>query len=142
MVHKYVGQFVKSDWDDTMMRTGWSPNSTYSYFWYLFVELAVVTPVEWRNFVSLVPAAKKSKLGPIFSINICVMYILSVEKQKTGQKTGKNSPKRMFFSSPPTSWLSLDRFWPGQNPFDSIITYSNWFMRQSGWTEFVVGKVD
>ena len=37
----------------------WSPNSTDLYFWYLFVELmAVVTPVEWRNFVSVVPAAK------------------------------------------------------------------------------------
>ena len=29
----------------------WSPNSTDLYFWYLFVELAVVTPVERRNFV-------------------------------------------------------------------------------------------
>ena len=44
----------------------WSPNSTDLYFWYLFVELAVVTPVEPRNFVSVVPAAKKGKLGPIF----------------------------------------------------------------------------
>ena len=44
----------------------WSPNSTDLYFWYLFVELAVATPVEPRNFVSVVPAAKKGKLGPIF----------------------------------------------------------------------------
>ena len=42
--------------------SSWSPNSTDLYFWYLFVELAVVTPVERRNFVSVVPAAKKSKI--------------------------------------------------------------------------------
>ena len=74
-------------------------------FGFLFVELAVVTPVERRNFVSVVPAAKKSKLGPIFLKNIRVMYILSVKKQKTGQITGKNPPKWTFFSAPPTSWL-------------------------------------
>ena len=79
-------------------------------FGFLFVELAVVNPVEWRNFVSVVPVAKKRKLGPIFSKNIRVMYILSVKKQKTGQKTGKNPPKKMIFSAPLTSWLSLDRF--------------------------------
>ena len=106
------------------MGGSWSPNSTDLYFWYLFVELAVVTPVERRNFVSVVPAAKKSKLGPIFLKNIRVMYILSVKKQKTGQKTGKNPPKRTVFSAPPTSWLSLDRFWPGQNPFEQILTRS------------------
>ena len=31
----------------------------------LFVELAVVTPVEWRNFVSVVSEARKSKPGPM-----------------------------------------------------------------------------
>ena len=62
----------------------WSPNSTDLYFWYLFVELAVVTPVEHRNFLSVVPAAKKSKLGPIFCQNIRVIYKLSVKKQETG----------------------------------------------------------
>ena len=30
-----------------------------------FVELAVVTPVEWRNFVSVVSEARKSKPGPM-----------------------------------------------------------------------------
>ena len=59
--------------------------------------MAVATPVEPRNFVSVVPAAKKGKLGPIFFLNIRVMYILSVKKQETGQKTGKNSPKKVFF---------------------------------------------
>ena len=56
--------------------------------------------MEPRNFVSVVPAAKKGKLGPIFFLNIRVMYILSVKKQETGQKTGKNPPKRGGFSSP------------------------------------------
>ena len=56
--------------------------------------------MEPRNFVSVVPAAKKGKLGPIFFFNIRVMYILSVKKQRTGQKMGKNPPKKVFFSSP------------------------------------------
>ena len=53
----------------------WSPNSTDLYFRYLFVELAVATPVEWQNFVSVVPAAKKNQLGPIFFLNIRVIYL-------------------------------------------------------------------
>ena len=55
--------------------------------------------MEPRNFVSVVPAAKKGKLGPIFFLNIRVMYILLVKKQETGQKTGKNPPKKVFFSA-------------------------------------------
>ena len=40
-----------------------------------------------RNFVSVVPVAKKRELGPIFfSQNNRVIYKLSVEKQETGQK--------------------------------------------------------
>ena len=45
---------------EVMVDGSWSPNSTDLYFWYLFVELAVATPVEPRNFVSVVPAAKKA----------------------------------------------------------------------------------
>ena len=67
----------------------------------------MVTPVERRNFVSVVRAAKKSKLGPIFFQNIRVIYKLSMKKQKTGQKTEKKPPKKVFFPAPPTSWLSL-----------------------------------
>ena len=63
--------------------------------------------MEPRNFVSVVPAAKKGKLGPIFFLNIRVMYILSVKKQETGQKTGKKPPKKVFLSAPLTSWPSL-----------------------------------
>ena len=76
------------------------------------VELAVVTPVERRNFVSVVPVAKKSKLGPIFFQNIRVIYKLSMKKQKTGRKTNKNPPKKVFFPAPPASWLSLAGYGP------------------------------
>ena len=110
--------------DLTLAKISWSPNSTDLYFWYLFVELAVATPVEPRNFVSVVPAAKKGKLGPIFLKNICVMYIPSVKKQRTGQKTGKNPPKKVVFPAPPISWLSLDRFWTGQNPFKQTLSWT------------------
>ena len=61
--------------------------------------------MEPRNFVSVVPAAKKSQLGPIFfSQNIRVIYKLSVKKQETGQKTGKKPPKKVFLSAPLTNF--------------------------------------
>ena len=96
----------------------WSPNSTDLYFWSLFVELAVATPVEWRNFVSVVPAAKKSQLGPIFFQNIRVIYKLSVKKQETGQKTGKKPPKKGVFISSSDQLAepghkSCQLLWPG-----------------------------
>ena len=72
----------------------------------------MVTPVERRNFVSVVRAAKKSKLGPIFFQNIRVIYKLSMKKQKTGQKTVKKPPKKVFFPAPPASWLSLAGYGP------------------------------
>ena len=55
--------------------------------------------MERRTFVSVVPAAKKNKLGPIFSKNIRVIYKLSVKKQETGQKTGKNPPIKTLLSA-------------------------------------------
>ena len=58
-----------------------------------------MTPVERRTFVSVPPAAKKNKLGPIFWKNIRVIYKLSVKKQETGQKTGKNPPKKTLLSA-------------------------------------------
>ena len=54
---------------------------------FLFVELVVATPVEWRTFVSVVCTATKSKLGLISFQNIRVMYMKTVQKHKTGQKT-------------------------------------------------------
>ena len=60
----------------------------------------MATPVERRNFVAVVPVAKKRKLGPIFFLNIRVVYKLSVKKQETGQITGKNPPKKGVFIRP------------------------------------------
>ena len=87
--------------------SSWSPNSTDLYFWYLYVELAVVSPVERRNFVSVVPAAKKSKIKPFSFQNIPAMYIYKAQKQGTGRKMGKNPPKKGVFLAPLASWLSL-----------------------------------
>ena len=56
-------------------------------FGFLFVELAVVTPVEHRNFVSVVSEARKSKRGPMSIQNIRVKYIKTVSKQKIGRKS-------------------------------------------------------
>ena len=55
--------------------------------------------MERRTFVSVVPAAKKNKLGPIFSKNIRVIYKLSVKKQETGQKKDKSPQKNAFLSA-------------------------------------------
>ena len=44
----------------------------------LFVELPVVALVERRNFVSVVPATRKRKPGPMSFQNIRVMYIQTV----------------------------------------------------------------
>ena len=72
-----------------------------------FVELAVVTPVERRNFVSVVPAAKKSKIRPFSFQNIPAMHMYKAQKQGTGRKMGKKPPKKGFFLAPPATWLSL-----------------------------------
>ena len=84
-------------------KSSWSPNSTYLYFWYLFVELAVATLVEQRNFVSVVPAAKKSKIRPFSFQNIPAMYMYKAQKQGTGRKMGKNPPKKGVFLAPPAT---------------------------------------
>ena len=62
------------------------------------VELVVATPVEWRTFVSVTPAATKSILDSFLFQNILSMYILSMKQQKTGQKTDKNPTKKPVFS--------------------------------------------
>ena len=40
------------------------------------------------------------------------IYKLSVKKQRTGQKTGKNPQKKVVFPAPPISWLSLSQKGP------------------------------
>ena len=59
-----------------------------------------MTPVERRNFVSVVPVAKKSKLSPFSSQNILFIYKFSAQKQFTGRKMGKNPTKKGVFSRP------------------------------------------
>ena len=94
-----------------MFGCSWSPNSTV---FLIFVELAVVTPVERRTFVSVAPATTKSKLGPIFFLqNIFLLYILLVKMQKTGQKTDKNPEKNCFFSSPSGHLAEFHLIWAG-----------------------------
>ena len=97
--------------------SSWSPNSTV---FLIFVELAVVTPVERRTFVSVAPATRKSKIGPIFFQNIFLLYIFLVKKQKTGQKTAKNCQKKLFFLAPPAIWLSSTWFGPDHIRSDLI----------------------
>ena len=75
-------QIVKTAFDPPRDPPSWSPNSTV---FLIFVELAVVTPVERRTFVSVALATTKSKLGPIFFQNIFLVYILLVKKQKTAK---------------------------------------------------------
>ena len=60
------------------LRTSWSPNSTDLYFWHLFVE-----------FVSVVPAAKKSKLGTVFFFKISALYTNCPWKSKKRAKAGQ-----------------------------------------------------
>ena len=78
-------------------------------FGFLFVELVVTTPVEWRTFVSVTPAATKSILDSFFLQNILFMYILSMTQQKAGQKTDTNPKKNMF--------LQFYLIWPCPNLF-------------------------
>ena len=93
--------------------------------------------MEWRNFVSVVPAAKKSKLGPISFQNIRVLYKQSVKKQETGQKKGKNPPKKGVFISP-TSWLSF----ASKVGNSSLATFEAWPEKlatfEASWSEGLI----
>ena len=67
-------------------------------FGFLFVELVVATPVEWRTFVSVTPAATKSILDSFFSSKILSMYIMYMKQQKTGQIKQIKTLKKPFLS--------------------------------------------
>ena len=49
--------------------------------------------MEWGNFVSVVPAAKKSKLGPFSCQNILSMYIRYIGPEA---KNGQKYPKKVL----------------------------------------------
>ena len=65
--------------------------------------------MERRNFVSVVPAAKKSKLGPIFSVSKYPCHIQTVGKKAKNRTKNQQTPskKGVFFPVPPTTWPSL-----------------------------------
>ena len=53
----------------------------------------------WRNFVNGDPMAREGQMGQFFLQKRHFIYKLSVKKQETGQKTGKNPPKKVFLSA-------------------------------------------
>ena len=58
-----------------------------------------MTPYTWRNFVNGAPTARVGQMELSFLQKRHLIYKLSVIKQKTGQKTGKNPPKKGVFIS-------------------------------------------
>ena len=77
-----------------------------------------MTPYTARNFAIGSPKAREGQLDRFFLQKWHFIYKLSVKKQRTGQKTGKNPPKKVVFPAPPISWLSLSEKGPG--PFLDI----------------------
>ena len=75
-----------------------------------FLKVFTTTPYTARNFAIGGPTAREGQLDRFFLQKRHFIYKLSVKKQRTGQKTGKNPPKKVVFPAPPISWLSLDRF--------------------------------
>ena len=72
-----------------------------------------MTPYTARNFAIGSPKAREGQLDRFFLQKWHFIYKLSVKKQRTGQKTGKNPPKKVVFPAPPISWLSLSEIGPG-----------------------------
>ena len=58
-----------------------------------------MTPYTWRTFVNEAPTAREGQMERFFLQKRHFIYKLSVKKQETGQKTGKNPPKRAFLSA-------------------------------------------
>ena len=59
-----------------------------------------MTPYTWRNFVTGASTAREGQMGRFFLQKRHFIHKLSVKKQETGQKTGKNPPKKGVFISP------------------------------------------
>ena len=58
-----------------------------------------MTPYTAKNFAIGGPTAREGQLDRFFLQKWHFIYKLSVKKQRTGQKTGKNPPKKVVFSS-------------------------------------------
>ena len=77
-----------------------------------------MTPYTWRNFVTGASTAREGQMGRFFLQKRHFIHKLSVKKQETGQKTGKNPPKKGVFISPSDQLLwpgheSCQLWWPG-----------------------------
>ena len=59
-----------------------------------------MTPYTWRNFVTGASTAREGQMGRFFLQKRHFIHKLSVKKQETGHKTGKNPPKKGVFISP------------------------------------------
>ena len=81
--------------------------------------------MERRTFLSVVPVAKRSNLGPIFFLNIRFMYKLLRKKQKTGHKMGKKPLKKVVFPAPPHQLLRISA--NGLGPFAEFCKWSGPF---------------
>ena len=60
----------------------------------------MVTPYTWRNFVTGASTAREGQMERFFLQKRHFIHKLSVKKQETGQKMGKNPPKKGVFISP------------------------------------------
>ena len=56
-----------------------------------------MTPYTWRNFSISTPTARECQMDRLFLHKEHFIYKLSVTRQKTAQKTGKNPIKTCFF---------------------------------------------
>ena len=86
-----------------------------------------MTPYTWRNFVNGAPTARVGQMELSFLQKRHLIYKLSVIKQKTGQKTGKNPPKKGVFISTSDH---LSNFWRQQLLRPATFRASNFWRQQ------------
>ena len=92
-----------------------------------------MTPYTWRNFVNGAPMARVGQMELSFLQKRHLIYKLSVIKPKTGQKTGKNPPKKGVFISTSDH---LSNFWRQQLLRPATFRASN-FSRQQLFSSFL-----
>ena len=83
-----------------------------------------MTPYTWRNFVNVAPTARGGQMELSFLQKRHLIYKLSVIKQNTGQKTGKNPPKKGVFISTSDH---LSNFWRQQLLRPATFRASNFY---------------
>ena len=93
----------------------------------------MATPVEWRTFVSVAPAATESILDSFFFFKISFLCIFCPwHSKKQGKKQIKTLKKPVFFSN---TWFGLS---PNQVELDMCCHKSSWtrYGPISSWTRF------